>query len=175
MAMLRALRAIPGIRKVFLGSGLRHDLVVADNVNGQSYLEEILRHHTSGQLKIAPEHVSDPVLKLMGKPGPDVLEQFMKMFEKSQKQSGQKMFLTYYLMAAHPGCTLAHMHELRAFALKRLKMLPEQVQVFTPSPSTYATLMYLTEQDPFTGKSIPVEKTSRGKEKQKAVMMQEKR
>jgi uncharacterized radical SAM protein YgiQ len=172
--LLRALGKIPGIRKVFLGSGLRHDLVVADEANGENYLKEVLEHHASGQLKIAPEHVVDEVLALMGKPGRKVLEQFLKMFESLQKKSGQKTFLTYYLMAAHPGCTLSHMNDLRTYALKRLKMLPEQVQIFTPSPSTYATLMYHTEKDPFSGRAIPVEKMAGGKEKQKAVMAKQK-
>ncbi|MBU4318614.1 MAG: YgiQ family radical SAM protein [Proteobacteria bacterium] len=172
--LFRALGRIPGVRKAFLGSGLRHDLVVADEVNGQSYLEEVLRNHASGQLKIAPEHVADEVLALMGKPGQNVLEHFLKMFESIQKKSGEKIFLTYYLMAAHPGCTLSHMNDLRAYSLKRLKMLPEQVQIFTPSPSTYATLMYHTEKDPFSGRPIPVEKNAGGKEKQKAVMNKQK-
>jgi uncharacterized radical SAM protein YgiQ len=168
--LLRALGKIPGIRKVFVGSGLRHDLVVADTENGENYLEEIIRHHASGQLKIAPEHVTDEVLSLMGKPGREELSRFLKIFERAREKSQEKIYLTYYLMAAHPGCILAHMEELREYALKNLKILPEQVQIFTPSPSTFATLMYWTEKDPFTGKGINVEKTVAGKQKQKDVM-----
>ena len=173
ISMLRALRKISGIRKVFLGSGLRHDLIVLDKHNGQKYLEEILLHHASGQLKIAPEHVTDKVLELMGKPGQDILEQFLKIYERIQERSDKKIFLTYYLMAAHPGCTVTHMNDLRDFSLKRLKILPEQVQIFTPSPSTHSTLMYHVEKEPFSGGKIFVEKTLAGKQKQKAVMEKE--
>ena len=174
IALLQALRQIPGIRKVFIGSGLRYDLIVNDDIHGDKYLEEILQHHVSGQMKIAPEHVSGHVLSLMGKPGPDVLEQFLKIFHKVRKRTKTKTYLTYYLMAAHPGCTLSDMQELRKFSQESLKILPEQVQIFTPSPSTYATLMYHTEKDPFTGRKIFVEKTAGGKQKQKAVMDKEK-
>jgi uncharacterized radical SAM protein YgiQ len=168
--LLRALRSIPGIRKAFVGSGLRYDLIVADRHNGRRYLEEIIRHHASGQLKIAPEHVSDHVLALMGKPGGDLLEQFLHMFGQARKKTRKKIFLTYYMMAAHPGCTLADMRALRTYSLDRLKILPEQVQIFTPSPSTYATLMYYVEKDPFSGKTIHVEKMVGAKQNQKAVM-----
>lgn len=170
IALLRALRKIPGVRKVFVGSGLRHDLIVADKKNGRRYLEEIVRHHASGQLKIAPEHVDEQVLALMGKPDRDTLAEFVRMFEEVKKKRGAKIFLTYYLMAAHPGCTQAHMNALRTFVSRRLKILPEQVQIFTPSPSTFATLMYHTERNPFDDCSIFVEKSIAGKQKQKSVV-----
>ena len=170
MALLRAIRKLPGVRKVFIGSGLRYDLIVKDARNGRQYLEEILTHHVSGQFKIAPEHVNAGVLDLMGKPGPETLAAFLKMFQKISQSVKNKAFLTYYMMAAHPGCTLSHMRELRDFALNRLKIIPEQVQIFTPSPSTWATLMYHIEKNPFTGEKIPVEKTLAGKQRQKAVM-----
>ena len=168
--LLQELREIAGVRKVFVGSGLRHDLIAADSKQGRRYLEEILVHHASGQLKLAPEHVTENILNLMGKPGHAVLEQFLKMFELARKKSPHPIFLTYYLMAAHPGCTIRDMLDLREFALQTLKILPEQVQIFTPSPSTYSTLMYYTEKDPFTGRKIKVEKNIDSRRKQKEVM-----
>lgn len=167
--LLRALRSLPGVRKVFIGSGIRYDLILDDHDAGALYLEEILRHHVSGQLKIAPEHVQDHILELMGKPGPERLEAFIRMFDELRPKSPQKLFLTYYLMAAHPGCTLEDMHKLRTFAIRTLRLLPEQVQIFTPSPSTYATLMYYTETNPFSGQKIFVEKNAVNKQKQKAI------
>ncbi len=167
--LLRALRSLPGVRKVFIGSGIRYDLILDDHDAGALYLEEILRHHVSGQLKIAPEHVQDHILELMGKPGPERLEAFIRMFDELRPKSPQKLFLTYYLMAAHPGCILEDMHKLRTFAIRTLRLLPEQVQIFTPSPSTYATLMYYTETNPFSGQKIFVEKNAVNKQKQKAI------
>lgn len=167
--LLRALRSLPGVRKVFIGSGIRYDLILDDHDAGALYLEEILRHHVSGQLKIAPEHVQDHILELMGKPGPERLEAFIRLFDEFRPRSPQKLFLTYYLMAAHPGCTLEDMHKLRTFAIRTLRLLPEQVQIFTPSPSTYATLMYYTETNPFSGQKIFVEKNAVNKQKQKAI------
>jgi uncharacterized radical SAM protein YgiQ len=168
--LLRALRSLPGVRKVFIGSGIRYDLILSDPDAGALYLEEVLRYHVSGQLKIAPEHVQDPILKLMGKPGREHLEAFIRLFDALRAKSPQKPFLTYYLMAAHPGCTLEDMQKLRRFAIQTLRLLPEQVQIFTPSPSTYATLMYYTEKDPFSGQKIFVEKNAVNKQKQKTIL-----
>ena len=167
---MRALRSLPGVRKVFIGSGIRYDLILSDHDDGALYLEEILRYHVSGQLKIAPEHVQNHILKLMGKPGRQRLEAFIRLFEELRPKSPPKLFLTYYLMAAHPGCSLEDMHKLRMFAIRTLRLLPEQVQIFTPSPSTYATLMYYTETDPFTGHKIFVEKNAANKQKQKNIL-----
>ncbi len=168
--LLRALRRLPGVRRVFIGSGLRYDLVVADRASGARYLGEILRHHVSGQLKIAPEHVRESVLELMGKPGRGELEAFLGLFQRLRARGAPGLFLTYYLMAAHPGCSLDDMRALRGFALKTLKSLPEQVQIFTPSPSTWSTLMYHTGVDPFSGRRIFVEKDRARKERQKEVL-----
>jgi len=169
--LLKSLSQISGVRKVFVGSGIRYDLILRDRKRGKSYLEEILRHHVSGQLKIAPEHVSGVVLNLMGKPGSKRLAEFVGLFNRLKQKIGGKIFLTYYLMAAHPGCTAAHMQALRKFAQKTLRHLPEQVQIFTPTPATYATLMYYTKRDPFTGQKIFVEKNLKGKEAQKRIMI----
>ncbi len=168
--LLRALRNVPGIRKVFIGSGIRHDLILNDRKAGGRYLEEIVRHHVSGQLKIAPEHIEDKVLELMGKPGRRQLEAFMALFDTMRRKTGANVFLTYYLMAAHPGCTLEHMRRLKGYATQTLHMLPEQIQIFTPSPSTFSTIMYYTQIDPFTGTKIFVEKNPKKKEHQKAVV-----
>ena len=169
--LLKALRSLPGVRKVFIGSGIRYDLILSDPDEGAHYLTEILRYHVSGQLKIAPEHVQDPILKLMGKPGRERLEAFLGLFNALCPKNPPKPFLTYYLMAAHPGCTLEDMQKLRTFAVRTLRLLPEQVQIFTPSPSTYATLMYYTETDPFSGRRIFVEKSAVNKQKQKNILL----
>jgi uncharacterized radical SAM protein YgiQ len=170
LALLQALRRLPGIRRVFVRSGLRHDLVLADSRHGRSYLETLLRHHVSGQLKIAPEHVEAKVLQYMGKPGRESLEAFLALFREVGRRCGTKSFLTYYLLAAHPGCTLAHMQALRKYALDTLGQLPEQVQIFTPTPSTFSTLMYHTGKDPFTGAPLFVERNSGAKQAQKAAV-----
>ena len=170
MHLLKSLSQLDGVRKVFVGSGIRYDLILHDRKMGRNYLEEILRYHVSGQLKIAPEHVSDAVLNLMGKPGGQGLEKFVGLFDGLKRKIGGKVFLTYYLMAAHPGCTIDHMQALRKFATKTLHLLPEQVQIFTPTPATYSTLMYYTKRDPFTEQKIFVEKNLRGKEAQKQII-----
>ena len=170
ISLLRELRTIEGVRKVVVASGIRHDMVLADKKNATRYLGEVVRHHVSGQMKIAPEHSEESVLEKMGKPGPDALLTFKDLFYRLTKKEGRKQFLTYYMIAAHPGCTEGDMARLKSFAQSKLRILPEQVQVFTPTPSTYSTLMYWTERDPFTGKPCFVEKTFRGREKQKHIL-----
>jgi uncharacterized radical SAM protein YgiQ len=170
IALLRELRSIKGVKKVVVASGIRHDMILADKKNGARYLEEVVRHHVSGQMKIAPEHTEAHVLEKMNKPGTDTLLKFRELFYKTTERAGLKQFLTYYLIAAHPGCSLADMERLRAFCKQELRLLPEQVQLFTPTPSTYATLMYWSERDPFTGKPCFVEKDAGGREKQKSVV-----
>jgi uncharacterized radical SAM protein YgiQ len=170
LRILERLRELPGVRRVFIASGIRYDLILKDRKYGERYLEEILRHHVSGQLKIAPEHVAPQVLKLMGKPGRERLEAFIGLFERLKRRNAFNLFLTYYFMAAHPGCTAADMAGLRAFAEKRLRILPEQTQIFTPAPATWSTLMYHTRRDPFSGKTIFVEKNPAAKARQKAAV-----
>lgn len=165
--ILRALRKIPGVKKVVVASGIRHDMVLADQTHGIPYLTEVIRHHVSGQMKIAPEHASAHVLQKMGKPGMENTIRFKKWFDEITRKNGLDQYLTYYLMAAHPGCTEADMGDLRDFCLRDLHLLPEQVQIFTPTPGTYSTLMYFTQTDPFTGAACFVEKTRAGKERQK--------
>jgi uncharacterized radical SAM protein YgiQ len=172
--LLQALRAIAGIRRIFVGSGLRYDLILADRASGATYLEALLRHHVSGQLKIAPEHIHDPLLRLMGKPDRQSLETFMHLFETLRRRLPSACYLTYYFMAAHPGGTLKDMRALRRYAESRLKLIPEQVQIFTPSPATYSTLMYYTGVDPFTGRTLFVEKHPAAKTAQKTALTRKK-
>ncbi len=171
ISLLKDLRGIEGVKKVVVASGIRYDMILTDRQNGTRYLQNVIRHHVSGQMKIAPEHSEEHVLKKMGKPGPDALLKFKDLFYKLTRKEELEQFLTYYMIAAHPGCTESDMEKLKLFALRELKLLPEQVQIFTPTPSTYATLMYWTEKDPFTGEQCFVEKTVRGREKQKNVLL----
>lgn len=171
IALLQRLRRISKVKKVFVASGIRYDLVLADRKNGLPYLRGVVRHNTSGQMKIAPEHTEDHVLRQMGKPGRKLLLQFRDLFFKLTKAAHKKQFLTYYLIAAHPGCTERDMHALRRFASRHLKINPEQVQIFTPTPSTYSSLMYYTEMDPFTGEKLFVEKKPAKKERQKNILV----
>jgi uncharacterized radical SAM protein YgiQ len=173
--LLRQVRNIKGVKKAFVASGLRYDIISSDKKHGKTYLKELVDHHISGQLKIAPEHTSDNVLRLMGKPGKKSLIEFKKMYDELNKQSGKKQFLTYYLIAAHPGCSEKDMSELKNFTTKTLKMNPEQAQIFTPTPSTYSALMYYTELDPKTRKKIFVEKDNFKKEKQKSIVIKKER
>ena len=156
--LLRRLRKIPGVKRVFIGSGIRHDLVMADS---SSYLEEICRYHVSGHLKIAPEHVSEMVTKCMHKPPKEVLQAFRARFDAASKAVGKEQYLLPYLMSGHPGCTVGDMVELAEF-LRDNHMYTEQVQDFTPTPLTASTAMYHTGLDPFTLKPVHV---PRGREK----------
>ncbi len=168
--LLRKLRQLDGVKKVFVGSGLRYDLVLSDGEHGDAYLRELAGHHVSGQLKVAPEHTQPDVLARMRKPNADKLLAFKRRFDALSKQEGKRQFLSYYLIAAYPGCTLGDMHALKRFASQELGVLPEQVQVFTPTPSTYASVMYYTEQDPFTGEKLFVEKNPAARKAQKEVI-----
>jgi len=169
--MLRKVRGVAGVRKAFVASGVRHDLIIADKLHGRAYLKEMVRHHISGQMKLAPEHSEQHVLELMGKPGKQALVDFRRLYDRVNREEGRKQFLTYYLIAAHPGCRAGDMQALRRFAAQELKITPEQVQVFTPTPGTYSSVMYYTEIDPKTRKKIFVEKDTRRKEKQKEIVV----
>ena len=170
IGMMKQVRNIPGIRKAFVASGIRYDLITEDQRKGYSYLRELVEHHISGQMKVAPEHTEQRVLDLMGKPGKQTLVDFKRLYDKLNKDMGKKQFLTYYLIAAHPGCEESDMHKLKNFTTNELKMNPEQAQVFTPTPGTYSAVMYYTEMDPATRKKIFVEKDMHRKEKQKAIV-----
>ncbi|MBU1344025.1 MAG: YgiQ family radical SAM protein [Proteobacteria bacterium] len=167
MKLIQKVEQLPGIKKVFISSGIRYDLILNDKKNGAAYLEKLVKDNVSGQLKIAPEHAVSHVLSAMGKQPIDLLLQFKHKFDALSKTSGKKQFLTYYLIAAHPGCSMKDMITLKNFTTQKLKITPEQVQIFTPSPSTYSTLMYYTGLDPFTLAPLFVEKNPKEKEKQK--------
>ena len=119
---------------------------------------------------MAPEHTEERVLALIGKPGVASLLEFKRRFDNMNIEMGKRQFLTYYLIAAHPGCSEIDMQRVRAFASQKLRIHPEQVQIFTPTPSTYSSLMYYTELDPFTRKPVFVEKDPRRKERQKEIV-----
>ena len=165
------MRSIPGVKHVFVASGIRPDLVAADRACGDRYIDEIAKHHVSGQLKLAPEHVVTRVLEFMGKPGVESLLKFKRKFEAANRRFGKKQFLTYYFIAAHPGCTEADMRELKRFATRELKLNPEQVQIFTPTPLTAATCMYYTGVDPVSGQSAYVARGLGEKTRQKNMLV----
>lgn len=167
--LLKNLMSIPKVKKVFISSGIRHDMVVADKETGKRYIEQLVKHHVSGQLKLAPEHCEDEVLLLMNKPPVSSLMKFKTLFNSACSESGQHRFLTYYIIAAHPGCTLEHMQSLRNFMSTELKLIPEQVQIFTPTPSTISTAMYYCETD-MSGNRIFCEKSLKGMQRQKDVL-----
>jgi uncharacterized radical SAM protein YgiQ len=167
MHLIRKIEKLPGIKKVFISSGIRYDLILSDTKNGAAYLEKIVTGNVSGQMKIAPEHTVPGVLTRMGKQKAEYLLKFKQQFDTLSKKAGKPQFLTYYLIAAHPGCSMKDMQDLKTFCLKNLKTIPEQVQIFTPTPSTFSTLMYYTGMDPFSMKPIFVEKDPKEKQKQK--------
>lgn len=163
--MLAAIRAIPGVRKVFIGSGIRYDLVMADD---SAYLPLICEHHVSGHLKVAPEHVTDRVTSLMNKPPREVFDAFRQTFAALQEKKEKKQYLLPYFMSGHPGCTVADMVELAEY-IRTNHLYTEQVQDFTPTPMTVSTCMYYTGLDPFTMRPVHVPK-GREKRIQRALM-----
>jgi uncharacterized radical SAM protein YgiQ len=172
--LLRNLANIPKIKKVFISSGIRHDMVIADKENAERYVEQLVKHHVSGQIKLAPEHYDNEVLTLMNKPSIKSLMKFKAMFDETCAGVGKRYFLTYYLIAAHPGCTMRHMQRLRDFVSTGLKLIPKQVQIFTPTPSTISTAMYYCETD-MSGNKIFCEKTLNGLQQQKDILKKDRR
>jgi uncharacterized radical SAM protein YgiQ len=170
LALLKKISALPGIKKVFVNSGIRYDLILHDKKNGMAFLEKLVKDHVSGQMKVAPEHCEKQVLCHMGKQTIDDLLAFKSVFDSMCRKYGKPQFLTYYLMAAHPGCTQNDMAALKHFTREKLKTNPEQVQIFTPTPSTFSTLMYYTGQNPFTLAPIFVEKDPVKKQRQKDIV-----
>lgn len=170
LKLLKRITNLPGVKKVFIASGVRHDLVLADKKHGTAYLKELVEKHISGQMKIAPEHIENSVLSLMGKPSQKALRRFRELFNELNKAADKKQFLTYYFIAAHPGCTNKDMESLRDFSRRELKLRPEQVQIFTPTPSTISTLIYHTGIDPYTGREVFVEKDINRKRIQKKIL-----
>ena len=165
--LLKELRDIPKVKKVFIRSGIRFDYVVADK--SDAFLEELCRYHVSGQLKVAPEHVSDDVLTLMGKPENSVYQEFVKKYNKMNQKIHKDQYLVPYLMSSHPGSRMKDAVEL-AEHIRDLGYMPEQVQDFYPTPSTISTCMYYTGVDPRTMQPVYVPKNPHEKAMQRALI-----
>ncbi|MCL2436754.1 MAG: YgiQ family radical SAM protein [Clostridiales bacterium] len=165
--VLKSVRELKGIKKVFIRSGIRYDYVLADH--NSNFIEELCKYHVSGTLKVAPEHVSKNVLAAMRKPGKGVFESFSKKFNKTNERLGLKQYLVPYFVSSHPGSTLADAIEL-ALYFKNMGFIPEQVQDFYPTPGTLSTCMYYTGMDPFTLTAIHVPNTFEEKRMQRALL-----
>lgn len=167
LELLRKLRKLPGIKKVFIRSGIRFDYVNEDP--SPDFLDELVRFHISGQLRVAPEHVSDQVLYYMGKPGYRAYEEFVRKFYKVNEKYGMKQYAVPYLMSSHPGCTMKEAVKLAEY-VRDMGFMPEQVQDFYPTPSTMSTCMYYTGIDPRTGEKVYVPKDPKEKAMQRALL-----
>jgi len=168
LSVLREVREIPGVKKVFIRSGIRYDYLMADR-NHDRFMKELCKYHVSGTLKVAPEHVSDDVLRYMGKPGKDVFLKFADEYRKTNAKLGLEQYLIPYLISSHPGSTLDDAIELALF-LKDYGFVPDQVQDFYPTPGTLATAMFYTEKDPLTMRPVHVAKTMDEKRMQRALI-----
>lgn len=167
LKLLREIRQIKGVKKVFVRSGLRYDYVLADH--NKKFVEELCKYHVSGQLKVAPEHVVKHVTDIMGKAGIETFLEFKKWFEAANVKVGKKQYLVPYFMSSHPGCTLEDAVALAEF-LRDMHMQPEQVQDFIPTPGSLSTAMYYTGINPLTGKTIYVARQQQEKQMQRALM-----
>lgn len=167
VSILKGLRSIKGVKKVFVRSGIRYDYAIYDK--DPSFLDELVKHHISGCLKIAPEHVSDEVLQRMGKPPKHVYEKFVKKYNQLNKKHGKKQFIIPYFISSHPGSTLKHAVELAEY-LKETGFVPDQVQDFYPTPGTISTCMYYTGYDPLTMEKVHVPKSMEEKQMQRALL-----
>ena len=169
LKLLERLRKLPGVKKVFVRSGIRFDYVLADRKHGDEFIYELCENHVSGQLKVAPEHVSDTVLAHMGKPPRAVYERFVQKYEQANEELGKRQYLVPYLMSSHPGSTLDEAVELAEY-VRDLGYMPEQVQDFYPTPSTMSTVMYATGVDPRTMQPVYVPKSPHEKALQRALI-----
>ena len=167
LALLRKVRAVPGVKKVFIRSGIRYDYMLSEK-NGE-FFSQLVKHHVSGQLKVAPEHCSARVLDYMGKPHFDVYERFRDKYQRLNQRYGLEQYLVPYLMSSHPGCTLNDAVDLAVF-LNRTGRQPEQVQDFYPTPGTLSTCMWYTELDPRTMEPVYVAKSPHDKALQRALL-----
>lgn len=167
VSLLRKLREIPRVKKVFIRSGIRYDYLIHDK--DETFFKELCQYHVSGQLKVAPEHVSPKVLAKMGKPTREVYDRFYKRYYEINKKIGKEQYLVPYLMSSHPGSDLDSAIELAEY-LRDIGHMPEQVQDFYPTPGTLSTCMYYTEEDPRTGEKVYVPKSPREKAMQRALM-----
>ena len=169
MQLLREVQALPGIKKVFIRSGIRFDYVMGDKETGDAFMKQLVRDHVSGQLKVAPEHCSPAVLRHMGKPDIEVFEAFKKRYFELSRSCGLEQYLVPYLMSSHPGSTLEDAVNLAVY-LKKWNYSPEQVQDFYPTPGTASTVMFYTGIDPFTGKDVYVPTDREDKRMQRALL-----
>ncbi len=167
ISLLRKLRQVPGVKKVFIRSGIRFDYVMADP--DRAFLEELCKYHVSGQLKVAPEHVAEPVLRRMGKPSHQVYERFVKAYGKMNERLGKRQYLIPYLMSSHPGSSLKEAVELAEY-LRDIHFMPQQVQDFYPTPSTLSTCMYYTGLDPRNMEPVYVPVSPHEKAMQRALL-----
>ena len=167
LLLLRKLRALPGIKKVFIRSGIRFDYLMYDK--DDSFFRDLVRHHVSGQLKVAPEHVSDRVLEMMGKPRHELYMQFLNKYYQLNQAMNKKQYIVPYFMSSHPGSTLQEAIALAEY-LRDLGYTPEQVQDFYPTPSTISTCMYYTDYDPRTMEKVYVPRNPHEKAMQRALM-----
>ena len=167
ISLLRELRALPGVKKVFIRSGIRFDYLLADK--SPAFLNELVRHHVSGQLKVAPEHVAPRVLRTMGKPPVEVYNRFVEAYKRANQQAGTDQYLVPYYMSSHPGCTLDDAIEL-ALYIRRSGHRPEQVQDFYPTPGTLSTAMFYTGLDPRDMSEVYVPRSPEEKAMQRALM-----
>lgn len=167
LGLLREIRSLPGIKKVFVRSGLRFDYLMAGDY--KEFLTELCEHHVSGQLKVAPEHVSTQVTTLMGKSGRVVYERFMRAFRQVNKQLGKEQYLVPYFMSSHPGCGLKEAVELAEF-MRDMNYQPEQVQDFIPTPGSLSTAMYYSGLHPLTGEKVYIPRTLQEKILQRALL-----
>ena len=167
LALLRKVRAIPGVKKVFIRSGIRYDYMLCEK--NSEFFSELVKHHISGQLKVAPEHCSSRVLDYMGKPHFDVYERFREKYQRLNQRYGLEQYLVPYLMSSHPGCTLGDAVDLAVF-LNQTGRQPEQVQDFYPTPGTLSTCMWYTELDPRTMEPVYVAKSPHDKALQRALL-----
>ena len=165
--LLREIRSLEGVKKVFVSSGIRYDYLTYDN--NTEFFEELAKHHISGQLKVAPEHISPKVLKHMGKPGRDVYDRFVKQFNTINKKLGMNQFVVPYLMSSHPGSDLDAAIELAQY-IKEWGYMPEQVQDFYPTPGSLSTTVYYTGINPFTNEEVYVPRTHKEKAMQRALL-----
>lgn len=171
ISLLRKLRKLPNVKKVFIRSGIRFDYCMADKDN--AFIRELCQHHISGQLRVAPEHISDNVLKLMGKPSSKVYKAFLKRYEAINQKTGKKQYVVPYLMSSHPGSTLQESIKLAEY-IRDLGYMPEQVQDFYPTPSTISTCMYYTGVNPLTMESVYIPVTFHEKAMQRALIQYKK-
>jgi uncharacterized radical SAM protein YgiQ len=167
--LMRKARSLPGVKRAFVASGVRYDLAFADEAHGDQYIRELVANHVGGHLKIAPEHISPGVVRVMKKPGKEQFVRFKELFEKYSDEAGKEQYLVPYFISGHPGCEVKDMVELSDY-LDENGWRPQQVQDFTPTPMTLATDMYYSGYHPNTGKPVHVPRTPDEKAMQRALL-----